>query len=113
VWSVLTAPIGQPGRAQAIGTAELSFATGQPAVIRHAPSVQPNQIFALLHNLLRAQPQLVQMYQQRYALLRQHLSPILTGQRRERSEAHRQQTIGRNDPCPCGSGKKFKKCHGS
>lgn len=21
--------------------------------------------------------------------------------------------IGRNDPCPCGSGKKFKKCHGS
>jgi preprotein translocase subunit SecA len=21
--------------------------------------------------------------------------------------------VGRNDPCPCGSGKKFKKCHGS
>jgi len=21
--------------------------------------------------------------------------------------------IGRNDPCPCGSGKKFKKCHGT
>jgi uncharacterized protein len=20
---------------------------------------------------------------------------------------------GRNDPCPCGSGRKFKKCHGS
>ena len=20
--------------------------------------------------------------------------------------------IGRNDPCPCGSGKKFKQCHG-
>jgi uncharacterized protein YecA (UPF0149 family) len=20
-------------------------------------------------------------------------------------------SIGRNDPCPCGSGKKFKKCH--
>jgi preprotein translocase subunit SecA len=20
--------------------------------------------------------------------------------------------MGRNDPCPCGSGKKFKKCHG-
>lgn len=19
--------------------------------------------------------------------------------------------VGRNDPCPCGSGKKFKKCH--
>lgn len=22
-------------------------------------------------------------------------------------------TAGRNDPCPCGSGKKFKKCHGA
>ncbi|HAN78623.1 MAG TPA: hypothetical protein DCQ31_13100, partial [Bacteroidales bacterium] len=20
--------------------------------------------------------------------------------------------IGRNDPCPCGSGKKYKSCHG-
>jgi uncharacterized protein YecA (UPF0149 family) len=20
---------------------------------------------------------------------------------------------GRNEPCPCGSGKKFKKCHGA
>ncbi|MDE6818398.1 MAG: SEC-C domain-containing protein [Muribaculaceae bacterium] len=20
--------------------------------------------------------------------------------------------IGRNDPCPCGSGKKYKACHG-
>ncbi|MFV3305449.1 SEC-C metal-binding domain-containing protein [Pseudomonas sp. NY15181] len=21
--------------------------------------------------------------------------------------------VGRNDPCPCGSGSKFKKCHGA
>ena len=25
----------------------------------------------------------------------------------------RQEKIGRNDPCPCGSGKKYKKCCGS
>lgn len=24
---------------------------------------------------------------------------------------HTGATVGRNDPCPCGSGKKFKKCH--
>jgi preprotein translocase subunit SecA len=24
-----------------------------------------------------------------------------------------QQKVGRNDPCPCGSGKKYKKCHGA
>ncbi|MBI3940092.1 MAG: SEC-C domain-containing protein [Acidobacteria bacterium] len=23
------------------------------------------------------------------------------------------QTAGRNDPCPCGSGRKFRKCHGA
>lgn len=22
-------------------------------------------------------------------------------------------SVGRNDPCPCGSGKKYKKCHGA
>jgi hypothetical protein len=22
-------------------------------------------------------------------------------------------TVGRNDPCPCGSGQKFKRCHGA
>ena len=25
---------------------------------------------------------------------------------------NRQPKVGRNDPCPCGSGKKYKKCHG-
>ena len=25
----------------------------------------------------------------------------------------REQKVGRNDPCPCGSGKKYKKCHGT
>jgi len=28
-----------------------------------------------------------------------------TARQRERGK------VGRNDPCPCGSGKKFKKCH--
>ena len=37
---------------------------------------------------------------------------------RDTRESHKQQPIhvdklpGRNDPCPCGSGKKFKNCHG-
>jgi len=25
----------------------------------------------------------------------------------------RKEKVGRNDPCPCGSGKKYKKCHGA
>lgn len=27
--------------------------------------------------------------------------------------AEKYKNVGRNDPCPCGSGKKFKKCHGA
>ncbi|MFN2642616.1 MAG: preprotein translocase subunit SecA [Actinomycetota bacterium] len=29
------------------------------------------------------------------------------------NEAARSDKVGRNSPCPCGSGKKFKKCHGA
>ena len=29
-----------------------------------------------------------------------------------RTEAGSKTKVGRNDPCPCGSGKKYKKCHG-
>jgi preprotein translocase subunit SecA len=28
------------------------------------------------------------------------------------SDPYADQDVGRNDPCPCGSGKKYKKCHG-
>jgi preprotein translocase subunit SecA len=29
------------------------------------------------------------------------------------TQRHRGEKVGRNDPCPCGSGKKYKKCHGA
>ena len=29
-----------------------------------------------------------------------------------REERKKYQTVGRNDPCPCGSGRKFKQCCG-
>lgn len=34
------------------------------------------------------------------------------GEKRTPVERH-DPKVGRNDPCPCGSGKKYKKCHGS
>ena len=49
--------------------------------------------------------------------------PALQGERAEAKHSPtsgppttvRRQTpkVGRNDPCPCGSGKKYKKCHGA
>ncbi len=34
------------------------------------------------------------------------------GERFHRQQNGQKQKIGRNDPCPCGSGKKYKKCCG-
>lgn len=54
---------------------------------------------------------------------REDLNPIVTGgghmpepqpemERVSQSPIVNDMKIGRNDPCPCGSGKKFKNCHG-
>ena len=34
------------------------------------------------------------------------------GQPRSKMPMRVEKTVGRNDPCPCGSGKKYKNCHG-
>jgi uncharacterized protein len=38
----------------------------------------------------------------------------LTRDRRYKVETVKREApkVGRNDPCPCGSGKKYKQCHG-
>jgi preprotein translocase subunit SecA len=59
------------------------------AVARH-PSAQPEDPMALLNQLRES------------ASSPPPRAPAKAGPR-----------IGRNDPCPCGSGKKFKHCHGS
>jgi preprotein translocase subunit SecA len=35
------------------------------------------------------------------------------GEASEKRPAKRKETVGRNDACPCGSGKKYKQCHGA
>lgn len=36
-----------------------------------------------------------------------------TREQQRREPIRAEKTVGRNDPCPCGSGKKYKNCHGS
>src|ERR1051326_104237 len=40
---------------------------------------------------------------------------VYVGQAAQRGQTVRRETpkVGRNDPCPCGSGKKYKKCGGA
>ena len=35
-----------------------------------------------------------------------------SGEPKSKMPVHVEKTVGRNDPCPCGSGKKYKNCHG-
>ena len=42
-------------------------------------------------------------------------TPVMTnagGQAEKKPVVNKEKKVGRNDPCPCGSGKKYKKCHG-
>jgi hypothetical protein len=44
---------------------------------------------------------------------RKHMKPLPEKEfKLQQNEPVKKQKIGRNDPCPCGSGKKYKKCHG-
>ena len=45
--------------------------------------------------------------------VQQERQAALEAQKRERARDAVRNGIGRNDPCPCGSGRKFKKCCGS
>jgi len=41
-----------------------------------------------------------------------HLNGVLMFDRVAKLEPAKSDKVGRNEPCPCGSGKKYKKCHG-
>ncbi|MFC5540417.1 preprotein translocase subunit SecA [Ureibacillus sp. FSL W7-1570] len=43
----------------------------------------------------------------------QAVNPKEDGEKPKRQPIRKKQEIGRNDPCPCGSGKKYKNCHGA
>ena len=42
----------------------------------------------------------------------QHQDLSTNGEQKSNSPVHVEKKIGRNDPCPCGSGLKYKNCHG-
>jgi len=37
---------------------------------------------------------------------------VTNGEQGPKAPVHVEKQVGRNDPCPCGSGKKYKNCHG-
>jgi uncharacterized protein YchJ len=114
VWTVV-APSADGKRVQKIGVVNYSLPKKEPAVLEASPGVEPNSLFVLVANLLSSQPQLQTMYENRYRFLREQVTPLVAAQRQLRSQTQNRPSaaVGRNDSCPCGSGKKYKKCHGA
>jgi uncharacterized protein YecA (UPF0149 family) len=63
--------------------------------------------------LLEAHPTLPDTLKTRHAQMRAlYLRSLHRAGRRPAAPVRREAKVGRNDPCPCGSGKKYKKCCG-
>ncbi|MCL5006409.1 MAG: preprotein translocase subunit SecA [Acidobacteria bacterium] len=55
----------------------------------------------------------IRQYQRRKRREQAEMRMVGGGVMEKPQQVIRKEKIGRNDPCPCGSGKKYKKCHGA
>ena len=56
---------------------------------------------------------MIREYQRRKRREQAQMRFIGSGATEKPQQVIRKEKVGRNDPCPCGSGKKYKKCHGA
>jgi len=57
--------------------------------------------------------EMIRAYQRRKRREQAEMRMVGGGAPEKPQQVIRRERIGRNDPCPCGSGKKYKKCHGA
>jgi preprotein translocase subunit SecA len=57
--------------------------------------------------------EMIRQYQQRKRREQREMQMVGAGTVEKPQQVIRREKVGRNDPCPCGSGKKYKKCHGA
>jgi len=94
-----------------------------PARLGPADALAPRvpEVFEALFGHLERSAVVPHLFEMRQALEAGTEGFLETVRRGEHAHRHRERTrpvvhraakLGRNDPCSCGSGKKFKKCHG-
>jgi hypothetical protein len=74
-----------------------------------------DEITDIVKTLLETYPDIAAVYKKRHKQLRKLYSKYKSKYKLKKISPTptSQEKIGRNDPCPCGSGKKFKKCCGN
>ena len=89
----------------------------QPASPRPTPSVAPRSSAEEAGAPQQPSPETLAMMQRLEARQRaeQERRQMTLGAQSLKTETIKRESdkVGRNDPCPCGSGKKYKKCHGA
>ena len=83
------------------------------AKVEPDPPAEPSVALGLMKALEQSHPDVKNLFTERRRILRSLYSRYL----RRTESRHRPTTpprpkVGRNDPCPCGSGKKYKRCCG-
>lgn len=68
---------------------------------------------ALYYNMLDAQADYLYSLPQWDAIFSKEKRQEIKKRYLTSKTGRNEEKIGRNDPCPCGSGKKYKKCHGA
>ena len=87
-------------------TASVSYSSGQPqGHIRQPRPVNPYAGYSATYSTTH------ESYEGE-AAQRQAAMSAGRGEEKDPQPAKAEPKIGRNDPCPCGSGKKYKNCHG-
>jgi preprotein translocase subunit SecA len=59
------------------------------------------------------QEEMIRQYQRRKRREQAEMKMVGGGTLEKPQQVIRREKVGRNDPCPCGSGKKYKRCHGA
>ena len=72
------------------------------------------QVFSLIQTInTEIQPKIsMEINEPKQTLVTSHNEPNEFSDTKKVIE-NKTKTVGRNDPCPCDSGKKYKKCHGA
>ncbi len=69
--------------------------------------------FIFLMRTPEEEEEMIRQYQRKKRREQQEMQMVGGGVMQKPQQVVRKEKIGRNDPCPCGSGKKYKKCHGA
>lgn len=81
--------------------------------IKNTDKIKLNIDFEKLYfNMVDAKAKYLYEIEEWESILSEEKRKELFKEARQSKTIVNEEKIGRNDPCPCGSGKKYKKCHG-